>query len=81
MGSRTPDLYNAIVALYQLSYDPGNRAARGVTLARAGNLIPGRLTGKWKITAVEHLEKSDQTRRAIRLHPFAAAGGGCYRLP
>ena len=22
MGSRTPDLYNAIVALYQLSYDP-----------------------------------------------------------
>ena len=23
-GNRTPDLYNAIVALYQLSYDPVN---------------------------------------------------------
>ena len=29
MRNRTADLYNAIVALYQLSYDPEIRAGRG----------------------------------------------------
>ena len=29
MRNRTADLYNAIVALYQLSYDPEFRACRG----------------------------------------------------
>ena len=28
MGSRTPDLYNAIVALYQLSYGPTKSEAQ-----------------------------------------------------
>ena len=33
---RTPDLYNAIVALYQLSYDPSlcERNIRGIALTR-----------------------------------------------
>lgn len=29
MGIRTPDLLNAIEALYQLSYDPAVRSAQG----------------------------------------------------
>ena len=51
MGIRTPDLLNAIEALYQLSYDPkrsnGSHAKAhldgGVTLGRirsTGNMIP-----------------------------------------
>ena len=47
-GNRTPDLYNAIVALSQLSYDPKEAAAGAKALILAPKLALGELKASEK---------------------------------
>ena len=46
-GVRTPDLLNAIQALYQLSYDPIRRARNLKSQPRLSNFLPS-LQANWR---------------------------------
>ena len=77
MGNRTPDLYNAIVALSQLSYGPLSGNCSGSAL-----ILPRRRVGKIWSPGARRQGKSRNDRANRRaMHPEGRRCGGRRRYP